>query len=99
MSHYDQAIKHWKNHRKDRYTQQCGGPVHHEDIPEESKIRYMILDENEAVVFANDNYDTVIDYGSGLEKTERYWFASSKTNYGRLDLVLSSHKTGTKKES
>lgn len=23
MSHYDQAMKHFHNHRKDRYTQQC----------------------------------------------------------------------------
>lgn len=23
MSHYDQALKHFHNHRKDRYVQQC----------------------------------------------------------------------------
>lgn len=24
---YDQAMKHWRNHRKDRYFQQCYSPV------------------------------------------------------------------------
>lgn len=24
---YDQAMKHWKNHRKDRFFQPCAGPV------------------------------------------------------------------------
>lgn len=28
MSNYGQYMNHWKNHRKDRFTQQCGGPVH-----------------------------------------------------------------------
>lgn len=27
MSNYDQHMKHWKNHYKDRYHQQCSGPV------------------------------------------------------------------------
>lgn len=31
MTNYNQYMKHWKNHRKDRYTQQCGGPVHEPD--------------------------------------------------------------------
>lgn len=26
MTHYEQALKHWGNHRKDRFTQECGGP-------------------------------------------------------------------------
>ena len=25
---YRQHMKHWKNHHKDRYLQQCSGPVH-----------------------------------------------------------------------
>lgn len=25
MSNHDQAMKHWKNHRKDRFFQQCSG--------------------------------------------------------------------------
>lgn len=25
---YEQHMKHWKNHRKDRFFQQCSGPVH-----------------------------------------------------------------------
>ena len=25
MSNHDQAMKHWKNHRKDRHYQQCSG--------------------------------------------------------------------------
>ena len=25
MNNYDQYMRHWKNHRKDRYTQQCSG--------------------------------------------------------------------------
>ena len=25
MSNYDQFMRHWKNHRKDRYFQQCSG--------------------------------------------------------------------------
>lgn len=27
MTHYDQAMKHWGNHRKDRFFQQCAAPV------------------------------------------------------------------------
>lgn len=28
MSNYSKYMNHWKNHRKDRFTQQCGGPTH-----------------------------------------------------------------------
>lgn len=28
---YEQAMRHSRNHRKDRFTQQCGGPVHEPD--------------------------------------------------------------------
>ena len=28
MSDYRKYMKHWKNHRKDRFIQQCGGPLH-----------------------------------------------------------------------
>lgn len=33
MMSYEQAMRHSKNHRKDRFTQQCGGPVHEPDAP------------------------------------------------------------------
>ena len=29
MTHYDQAMKHWGNHRKDRFTQPCGFVAEH----------------------------------------------------------------------
>lgn len=34
MTHYEQAMKHWGNHRKDRYKQQCSGPTdpHGKDV-------------------------------------------------------------------
>ena len=90
MSQYNQFMKHWHNHRKDRFTQQCGGPVHHIEDQGNGKVRYMILDETESVVFADDEYETVIERGRQMQKPERYWFASSKMIYGRLDLVLAS---------
>lgn len=32
MSNYNQHMKHWKNHRKDRFTQQCAGPQHNPNV-------------------------------------------------------------------
>lgn len=29
---YEQAMKHSRNHRKDRFFQQCSGPLHHEPV-------------------------------------------------------------------
>lgn len=33
MTHYDQAMKHWGNHRKDRFMQPCGGPLISSEVP------------------------------------------------------------------
>lgn len=34
---YEQAMKHWGNHRKDKFYQPCSGPVHHEPQQKEGK--------------------------------------------------------------
>lgn len=49
MNNYEQHIKHWKNHRKDRYTQQCSG--YFGDGP--SQIKEDELEKKEAESFRN----------------------------------------------
>lgn len=44
MTAYEQAIKHSKNHRKDRYTQQCAPPVIMPEEPKEIKRNWDILE-------------------------------------------------------
>ena len=38
MNHYDQAIRHWKNHKKDKYYQQCSYSINKEGIKSGAKI-------------------------------------------------------------
>jgi len=42
---YDQALKHWKNHRKDRFFQQCSGPT-----PEGCETTHIVPSEEELSV-------------------------------------------------
>ena len=37
---YEQALKHWRNHRKDRFVQQCSGPVHEKQVVVDSFENY-----------------------------------------------------------
>ena len=89
MSNYDKAMQHWKNHRKDRFVQQCSGPVHNVvESPKVSSIIYSIRTNEDKLVFEDTDYTKVIQYGKSLFNPECYWLVSTTTFYGRLDSVL-----------
>lgn len=51
MTHYDKAIKHWGNHRKDRFTQQCSGYSHPSNFSSNANV---IISKESAIIILSE---------------------------------------------
>lgn len=92
---YEQYIKHSKNHRKDRFYQQCSGYFGKslEELEAEEKavkIKYFIIDTKNNVVDEADTYDEIVLKGLNIKDKTHHWIANSKMLMGRLDLAYSN---------
>lgn len=91
---YEQYMKHSKNHRKDRFYQQCSGYSGKslDELRAEEKtqeIKYFIIDKEDKIVDEADTYDEIISKGIKIADKMQYWIANSKMLMGRLDLYYS----------
>ena len=89
---YEQYMKHSRNHRKDRYYQQCSGYFGKSlnELEEEEKIKetkYYIIDRDNKVVKEATSYDGIIDEGRDLQDKKYHWISNNNMLMGRLDLV------------
>lgn len=53
MTQYNQAMKHWRNHKKDRFFQQCAAPV--------ASLQYPHLSEEEKRKRSNESLEALLD--------------------------------------
>lgn len=89
---YEQYMKHSKNHRKDRFYQQCSGYFGKslEELEAEEKaqeIKYFIIDKDNRIVKAANTYDEIVSKGSNIRDKTHHWIANSKMLMSRLDLA------------
>ncbi len=91
MGMYEQHMKHSKNHRKDRYYQQCSGYFGKslEELRAEEKsipIKYYIIDDANNIIKTAETWDEIIEAGKLIDNKDKYFIANSKMLMGRLDL-------------
>lgn len=89
---YEQYMKHSKNHRKDRFYQQCSGYFGKslEELEAEEKakgIKYFIIDKGNKIVKEANTYDEIVSKGKEFKEKKSHWIANSKMLMGRLDLA------------
>ena len=89
---YAQYMKNSRNHRKDRYYQQCSGYFGKslEELEAEEKAkttRYFIIDKNNKIIKEAVSYDEIILQGKEIEDKEHHWVTNSNMRMGRLDLA------------
>ena len=77
---YEQAMRHSKNHRKDRFTQQCGDPTHEPGEPlTPEQVRANEIRSLERIVERETEYPIYITQVSGgiyVTADERNSFAT-----------------------
>lgn len=91
---YEQYMKHSKNHRKDRFYQQCSGYFGKslEELRAEEKSRenrYFIIDNNDKIIKEADTYNEIISKGIEIADKKQHWIVNNKMLMGRLDLYYS----------
>lgn len=59
MDNYEQHMKHWKNHRKDRFTQQCGGPT--------SKATHNPISENYLIEAEYESFTRILEEAQRMD--------------------------------
>lgn len=83
MTQYNQAMKHWKNHRKDKFFQQCAAPV--------ASLQYPYLSEKEIRKRSNESLEVlleqVVDFPVYVHQDQ--WI-------GTWEMVPPNHLFGTK---
>lgn len=89
---YEQYMKHSRNHRKDRYYQQCSGYFGKslkelEEEEKEKEVKYYIVNRDNQVVKEATSYDRIINEGKDLQDKKHYWIVNSNMLIGRLDLA------------
>ncbi len=88
---YEQAMKHSKNHRKDRYYQQCSGYAGNgecEDISEEAKRKCELDSFAKLIEIPEESFPIYIANSGGYywhETTERNLFATRIENRAELE--------------
>ena len=86
---YEQAMRHSRNHRKDRFTQQCGGPVHEPgEQRTQDQIRANEICSLERIAETTGEYPIYIKpLSGGVYETvsERDSFATKSENRDELD--------------
>lgn len=89
---YEQYMKHSRNHRKDRFYQQCSGyfgkSLKELEAEEQIKeIKYFIIDRDNKVIKEANSYDEIVEKGKAIEDKIHHWIANSNMLMGRLDLA------------
>ena len=92
---YEQYMKHSKNHRKDRFYQQCSGYFGKslselEAEEKQQKVRYFIINNDNKIVQEAETYDEIVSKGIEIEDKIHHWIANSKMLMGRIDLAYAN---------
>ena len=89
---YEQALRHSRNHRKDRFTQQCGGPVHEPNEPmTQDQMGANEICSLERIADRTDEYPIYIKPVSGgvyVTVNERDSFATKIESRDELDKFI-----------
>ena len=83
MTQYDQAMKHWGNHKKDRFFQQCAAPV--------ASLQYPHLSEEEKRKRSNESLEALLDQAVDFPV-----FVHQDQWIGTWEMVPSNHLFGFK---
>lgn len=82
---YDQAMKHWSNHRKDRYFQQCSAPV--------TSTGSVSISQNKFQDLSKESIRIIID------SSPIFPLYVHQNRIGEWEIVPSNHLFGTKIET
>ena len=78
MNNYEQHMKHWKSHRKDRYYQQCSGYCRIGNVDNKGNVQTKNMEE--------ESFKKILDKAKNesfpiyISSLGGYWFVCDKNN-------------------